>query len=810
MDTEHLIKEKVGDGADVNCTDKYGNTPLHIAVKNDTISPLVLRCLIIELGANLNKLNGEGYTPLHICVIEGRDNCLAEVIKNEKLNVNKCSKGAEKFNGHTALHMAVELGRTEMVKCLLQWDADVNSVNDDGYTPLHISVQKGRAECFAELIKEETLDFNKAAEKFHLHTPLHIAVDSHSSEMVKLLIQLGADVNSLNDDGYTPLHISVLKGHTSCFKELIRVPTLEVNKRSKGAAEFNGHNALHMALTKKRKECVDLLMKHKELDVNLVVDAGCTKVMEDHYMDHTVPDSEQEGDGSRYSGYTALHIAAGRETKVGKGFGRYKTDSDCLQELLKHHNLDVNKSVSMNCNDRCGFTALQLAICQNDRNCVEHILKHSKLDINRSDDILKYPSFTAIHLATELGRSPILDILLKHPHIQIDKTTTDECHKTALHIAKEKQDGKKCFAKLMEYGADPIDCEHLTEYTKTAKNFKYMAQLLDNSVTIKTGCPEEEEVESSPVDMFKQYLRDDIEGGQGSLAVNNHRRISNEHSNTIPQRGRKEEDGRESFGVDNTPLLGGDLEMTMIQKLAESNESNILLHPVIGTFLNLKKAKLQVLWFTGFLLTAVYFGLTLVYQYNFTKCLYTLQDNLTCNLTHKSVYITETGPSCCYTDPWYSTTWMALVLFASLFGLYEILQMITLQEHYWMFHENYQIVTACAACPYPSTIFLEQKCLGIISMITCGMNAITYLGNVYGNPYVIVFQPVLKKTLAVLLPYMIIFTTFWLVFVAMFESTEATEFDSLGLTVLSYVVFVTNGLDNIGKGLGNGGHTDVT
>ena len=45
-------------------------------------------------------------------------------------------------------------------------------------------------------------------------TPLHYAADSGYVDIAKLLIEHGADVNAKDSDGWTPLHYALKNGHT--------------------------------------------------------------------------------------------------------------------------------------------------------------------------------------------------------------------------------------------------------------------------------------------------------------------------------------------------------------------------------------------------------------------------------------------------------------------------------------------------------------------------------------------------------------------------------------------------------------------
>ena len=55
------------------------------------------------------------------------------------------------------------------------------------------------------------------------YTPLHEAVASGKSEVIKFLLELtgNAGVNSRANNGYTPLHLAASSGHGKCVRELL-------------------------------------------------------------------------------------------------------------------------------------------------------------------------------------------------------------------------------------------------------------------------------------------------------------------------------------------------------------------------------------------------------------------------------------------------------------------------------------------------------------------------------------------------------------------------------------------------------------
>lgn len=105
---------------------KHGGTPLHWAISREVIEALV------DKNCDINALNFDGRTALHVMVLRGRLECAIALL----------SRGAELSigdkEGNTPLHLAVKQSNTAMVQALVVFGAKLEMVNNAGYTARHL------------------------------------------------------------------------------------------------------------------------------------------------------------------------------------------------------------------------------------------------------------------------------------------------------------------------------------------------------------------------------------------------------------------------------------------------------------------------------------------------------------------------------------------------------------------------------------------------------------------------------------------------------------------------------------------------
>ena len=208
----------------------------------------VMEKLIREHPEHVNSLGGPCGTALHAASRRDHFKSLQSLLR-QGANVN--APGLWK---RTPLLFASEWGSLEVVRCLLEHDADVNAKDDvDNKTSLHLAVGRGHFEIFQTLLKHNA---NTNARSVSGFTPLHVASSYERVDIVRLLLNHGADPKSCDIDQQTPLHRASSSGNLDIARLLLEHGA-EVN-----AEDYWGRTAYQIALSRRHDEVAQLLLAH--------------------------------------------------------------------------------------------------------------------------------------------------------------------------------------------------------------------------------------------------------------------------------------------------------------------------------------------------------------------------------------------------------------------------------------------------------------------------------------------------------------------------------------------------------------------
>ncbi|KAI9579988.1 rabankyrin-5 [Glossina fuscipes] len=227
-----VLQTLIGHGANVNSLDAENKTPLHVAIENRHEE--IISMLLCHPNIDLKLRDKAGNTPF-AAALAMRNHRAAQRI------LERLPNAAEQMDsrGRNFLHLAIMKDDLESVLFLLAIQVDVNSrVHDANQsTPLHLAATSKNEMITRNLILADArINERDAVQK----TPLHIAAERGNLSAVSALLQNKADYDAVDGEGNNALHIAVRGGHLSIVRELLTESSINAE-----AANLKGRNPLH-------------------------------------------------------------------------------------------------------------------------------------------------------------------------------------------------------------------------------------------------------------------------------------------------------------------------------------------------------------------------------------------------------------------------------------------------------------------------------------------------------------------------------------------------------------------------------------
>ena len=182
-----------------------GYSPLHLAARHGHLEVAIL---LIKNGARLDDRDCTGATPVHVAACHNHANLIGG-----NLNIKT-------LNGSTPLHSAAACGAVEIIDYLLYKKASLTATDNYGLTALHYSIHNIRFRSLVELIAPRKGHLSS----FFVHDNRYISVDGLRwlDTLVKLLHR-GSNVDAVDVDGQTPLHIAAHYGLADAVNVLLQM-----------------------------------------------------------------------------------------------------------------------------------------------------------------------------------------------------------------------------------------------------------------------------------------------------------------------------------------------------------------------------------------------------------------------------------------------------------------------------------------------------------------------------------------------------------------------------------------------------------
>ncbi|VDI19545.1 Hypothetical predicted protein [Mytilus galloprovincialis] len=475
---EKLIKSLLKGGISVHYEDRSGDTPLIIAVNLSLVNVVAI---LIKEGAEVDTYNSKGVSPLMLASSKGDVNivkimlqekllftkihsvdCLFSACRNQHLEVVilLLEKGydiniTEPNNGNTCLLEASRDGYTSMVALLLDKAANVNASNRNWDTPLIMASKNGHTHIVRLLVAKGAYMYrsNKKGE-----SSTTVACINNHLEVIKVLTDNGCNIDCIEKKSkQTSLSVASYHGYDKIVAYLIRHGA-NVNTQN-----YIGNTPLKLAATKCHFNIVKMLVEHKA-NINIRNNEGSASVSAACYHDNDeiVAYLIEHGaniDTQNNKGNTPLMLAASKgyfnivkmlvENKANVNIGN-EEGFTCVSVASYHGNCEILAylivhGASVNTQNKKGNTALMIAASKGRLYIVEILIEHGA-DVNIRND----NGSTSVELASYKYNDKMLAYLIEHG---ARVNTQNNEGNTPLMIAATK-DCLKIIKILIKHGAD--------------------------------------------------------------------------------------------------------------------------------------------------------------------------------------------------------------------------------------------------------------------------------------------------------------------------------------------------------------------
>ncbi|XP_064650397.1 ankyrin repeat domain-containing protein 50-like isoform X2 [Lineus longissimus] len=405
---KNLVAQLITAGANIECKDNGGNTPIIIASTNGHQEVVDL---LIKAGANIECKNISGNTPIIIASIKGHQEVVDLLIK---AGANIECKGN---GGNTPIIFASINGHQEVVDLLIKAGANIECKDNDGNTPIIIASINGHQEVVDLLIKAGA---NIECKDNDGNTPIIFASINGHQEVVDLLIKAGANIECKGNGGNTPIIFASIIGHQEVVDLLIKAGA---NIECKGNG---GNTPIIIASINGHQEVVDLLIKaganieckdndgntpiiiasingHQEV-VDLLIQAGADIECKDNGGNTPIIIASIKG----HQEVVDLLIKAGANIEHTNNEGRTPFGCVSIEGHKEVVDLLIKAGANIECIDNGGNTPIIIASTNEHQEVVDLLIK-AGANIECKDN----DGHTPIIIASINGHQEVVDLLIK-------------------------------------------------------------------------------------------------------------------------------------------------------------------------------------------------------------------------------------------------------------------------------------------------------------------------------------------------------------------------------------------------------------
>ncbi|CEJ81497.1 hypothetical protein VHEMI01619 [[Torrubiella] hemipterigena] len=208
--------------------------------------------LLEKTGVPIEQESNNGTTPLHNAIRRGHRAAVKRLLD---LGANVNTQNNKEIG---TLELATN--SMDMIKLLLQYGAEINQKSRQGFTLMHKMAKQryddATRDAFFKLVK---LGINIDTRDNEVYTAVHTAAKSKNAQLMELCIDGGADMEIMNDAGWTPLM-------TVCHRQFLDGVKCLLDRGADVHATVNGSAtgdaALDIAVRAGKPGIVTALLRH--------------------------------------------------------------------------------------------------------------------------------------------------------------------------------------------------------------------------------------------------------------------------------------------------------------------------------------------------------------------------------------------------------------------------------------------------------------------------------------------------------------------------------------------------------------------
>ncbi|KAM4812436.1 protein phosphatase 1 regulatory subunit 12B isoform X1 [Urocitellus parryii] len=324
---------------------------------------------LLTRGADINTVNVDGLTALHqACIDENLD--MVKFLVENRANVNQ-----QDNEGWTPLHAAASCGYLNIAEYFINHGASVGMVNSEGEVPSDLAEEPAMKDLLLEQVKKQGVDLEQSRKEEEQQmlqdarqwlnsgkiedvrqarsgaTALHVAAAKGYSEVLRLLIQAGYELNVQDLDGWTPLHAAAHWGVKEACSILAEA-LCDMDIRNKlGQTPFDVADeglVEHLEMLQKKQNVLrsekETRNKLIESDLNSKLQSGLFKNKEKMLYEEETPKSQEMEEESKESSSSSSEEEEGEDEASES---ETEKEADKKPEATVNHSNSESKSSVM-------------------------------------------------------------------------------------------------------------------------------------------------------------------------------------------------------------------------------------------------------------------------------------------------------------------------------------------------------------------------------------------------------------------------------------------------------------------------------